>query len=77
MAQAPRATAAERLDEPLDRNRNNEGELVDVGDEGELDEEDLAALRASIAKSEAQLARGEYVTSEQALAELDAILFGP
>jgi predicted transcriptional regulator len=62
-ALAPTATI-ERLDE-----------LADDGDD--LDEEDLAALRAAIKESEAQYQRGEYVTADQALAELDSILFGP
>jgi hypothetical protein len=58
MAHMTDPTTAEQLDEPL-----NDG--------GELDQEDLAALRASIQRSEEQYRRGEFVSLEEALAELD------
>lgn len=66
MVHAPRPATAEQLDEPLE----------DEGEERELDEEDLAALRAVIARGRAASAE-ECVSAEEALAELDAITFGP
>jgi hypothetical protein len=58
MAHAPSHAAAEQLDEPFD-------------DTGELDENDLAALRASIQRGEEQYQRGEYSALEEVLAALD------
>jgi hypothetical protein len=55
--------ATEQLDELLD-------------DQGDLDEEDLAALRAVIARGRAA-SEDECVSAEEALAELDAITLDP
>jgi hypothetical protein len=54
---------APALTEPL--------EELPLDESAELDEEDLAALRAVIAEGRAAIGRGEYHSAEEVLAELD------
>jgi len=68
-----RARVANRrliLDEPTDLPEGSVLDLV-LDDEGDdLDDDDRARLHAAIDESEAEIARGEFVTGDELLAEL-------
>jgi len=58
------------LDEPTDLPEGTVLDLV-LDDEGDdLDDEERARLHAALEESEAQVARGEFVTAEELLASL-------
>jgi hypothetical protein len=57
---------------PVDLSDNTEVESAEVLEEEGLDEDDELRLIEAIAKSDAQIARGEVVPAEEALARLHA-----
>jgi hypothetical protein len=58
------------LDEPTDLPEGTEVELVVVGDDDELDDEERARLHAALAASEQEFRAGQGIPAADVIAEL-------